>query len=475
MTRAQTVVLALLTVHALLGMLCLAMARGEYRSPVLRWWGYGCVMYAAGLLVNLLGAGFPTPVLPHPVALWLGNSLVTIAPLLCTAGMLKHTSRALNAWVVGLPLAAVLAALVLANFAGVQTGLVNLIGSTLYAIPLFTFSAWALWSDAPRAATAPTRVVVFTLAFAITAWTLRTTSLLFFTAGGADKGAVDAFVSFFGLAQILAGVSATFALLWIEARLAQVQLTQVNRSLAERVREQVDHIERLGQLKHFFPAPVAEKIVSERAFDPSLMHRREITVMAVDLRGFTAFSESAEPEEVMGVLNAYHAELGVLVNQNRATLEHFAGDGALLFLNDPVEVSDHTLRACEMAVALERALRPRLREWQQAHPALGLGIGLATGYATIGAIGFEGRWEYSAIGAVCNLAARLCDEARDGQILIPQRVHRAVAAEVVAEPLGELHLKGMFSPVPVSNVRAVRGARAIAGDISPKQTEHAQS
>lgn len=456
MSRAQAIVLALTVLHALLGVLCLAMARGEYKSPALRWWGGGLLMYACGLLINV-SAGMPSAV-PHHVFAWLGNSLVTAAPLLCTTGLFVYTSVRLNYLWAGLGLSVILGALVLANFAGMYTSLTNLIGSTLYAISLFLFAAWALARHGPDGAHGPARVLAAALAFGIVAWTGRTIALVFFTGGGADTQRIDQIVSFSGIAQLAAGTAATFALMWIQVRLAQVQLARINESLAEQVRTQVDDIERLGQLKHFFAAPVAEMILNQKGFDPSHVHRREVTVMAVDLRAFTAFSETAEPEEVIGVLRAYHAELGVLVNRNRATLEHFAGDGAILFLNDPVEVPDHPLRACEMAVQLETALRPRLREWQRQYPSLGLGIGLATGYATIGAIGFEGRWEYSAIGSACNLAARLCAEARDGQILIPHRLRNHVGERISAQPLGEMILKGFAQPVAVFNLLSVPGS-----------------
>jgi class 3 adenylate cyclase len=244
----------------------------------------------------------------------------------------------------------------------------------------------------------------------------------------------------------------------LEAVVAErtAQLREVNRTLELRVQEQVRHIERLGQLKHFFAAPVAEMILNEKGFDPAQVHRRELTALAIDLRGFTAFSEVSEPEEVISVLRIYHAELGIQVNRFGATLEHFAGDGVVVFLNDPLEIPDHPMRALELAIALREAMRPHLREWRGNGFDIGLGVGIATGYATIGAVGYEGRWEYAAIGTVCNLAARLCAEAKDGQIVVSRRFMSRLGDRGDFEPLGERPLKGLTRPVEMFNVRAVR-------------------
>ncbi len=242
------------------------------------------------------------------------------------------------------------------------------------------------------------------------------------------------------------------------ARLEQVvsqrtrELRELNATLEQRVRDQVQHIERLGQLKHFFAAPVAEMILDDKGFDPAKVHRRELTAVSIDLRGFTAFSETSEPEEVISVLRIYHAELGIQVNRCQATLEHFAGDGVMLFLNDPVELPDHPMRAIELAVALRDAMRPHLDEWRANGFDIGLGIGIATGYATIGAVGYEGRWEYAAIGTVCNLAARLCAEAKDGEIVVSKRFISRLGDRARFESLGERALKGLSRPVAAFNV-----------------------
>ena len=244
----------------------------------------------------------------------------------------------------------------------------------------------------------------------------------------------------------------------LEAVVAErtAELRELNRTLEGRVQEQVRHIERLGQLKHFFAAPVAEMILNEKGFDPAKVHRRELTAVSIDLRGFTAFSEASEPEEVISVLRTYHAELGIQVNRHEATLEHFAGDGVMLFLNDPVEVADHPLRALELALALRDAMQPHLAEWRANGFDIGLGIGIATGYATIGAVGYEGRWEYAAIGTVCNLAARLCAEAKDGEVVVSRRFFSRVGHRAQCELLGERPLKGLSRPVEMYNVRALR-------------------
>lgn len=234
------------------------------------------------------------------------------------------------------------------------------------------------------------------------------------------------------------------------------QLQDLNRTLEQRVQEQVQHIERLGQLKHFFAAPVAEKILSEKTFDPSRVHRRELTSVSMDLRGFTAFSETAEPEEVISVLRTYHAEMGIQVSRHRATLEHFAGDGVMIFLNDPVEIDDHPMRALELAVALREAMRPHLAHWGAQGFDLGMGVGIATGFATIGTVGYDGRWEYAAIGTVNNLAARLCSEAKDGQIVVSSRFVARLGGRAELEPLGERALKGFTRPVATFNVVSLK-------------------
>jgi class 3 adenylate cyclase len=240
-----------------------------------------------------------------------------------------------------------------------------------------------------------------------------------------------------------------------EARHA-AELAEWNRTLEERVREQVAQVERLGRLKRFFSPQLAELIVAGGAEDPLRTHRREITVVFLDLRGFTGLAETAEPEEVMGVLREYHEAMGQLVLQHEGTLERFTGDGMMVFFNDPVPVANPAERAVRMAVAMRDRVRELRAAWRKRGHDLDLGVGIAQGYATIGAIGFEGRWDYGAIGTVTNLAARLCAEARGGQILVASRVAAAVEELVEAEEVGALPLRGLAKPVPAFNVIALR-------------------
>jgi class 3 adenylate cyclase len=215
-------------------------------------------------------------------------------------------------------------------------------------------------------------------------------------------------------------------------------------------------VERLGRLKRFFSPQLADLILRGGADDPLKTHRREVTVVFLDLRGFTTFAETAEPEEVMSVLREYHAAMGTLILEHEGTLERFTGDGMMIFFNDPIEVPNPAERAVRMAVAMQNRVAQLAVGWLRRGWELGLGVGIAEGYATIGAIGFEGRWDYGAIGTVTNLAARLCAEAKTGQILISSRVAAAVEDVVAAEPVGALALRGLARPVPTLSVRGLR-------------------
>ncbi len=241
----------------------------------------------------------------------------------------------------------------------------------------------------------------------------------------------------------------------IQAQAAQ--LTEWNKTLEERVQEQVAQLERLGRLKRFFSPQLAELIVAGGAEDPLKTHRREVTVVFLDLRGFTAFAETSEPEEVMGVLREYHAEMGKLILGHEGTLERFTGDGMMIFFNDPTPVPNPAERALRMAVAMRDRVAEMIVKWRKRGYDLDFGVGIAQGYATIGAIGFEGRWDYGAIGTVTNLAARLCGEAKPGQILISQRMVGTVEELVEVEPVGELTLKGFSRPVTTHNVLRLKG------------------
>jgi adenylate cyclase len=234
------------------------------------------------------------------------------------------------------------------------------------------------------------------------------------------------------------------------------KLEDANHTLEQRVREQVEQLGRLSRLKRFFSPQLAELIVAGGTEDPLRSHRREVTVVFVDLRGFTAFAETAEPEEVMAILREYHAELGALILGHEATLERFSGDGMMIFFNDPVPVPDPTHRAVRMALQMRDRGRALTEKWRQLGHELELGIGIAQGFATIGAIGFEGRWDYGAIGTVTNLASRLCDAAKGGQILVSKRVYAAVADSVSVEPVADLAIRGFLKAVPVFNLASAR-------------------
>ncbi len=235
------------------------------------------------------------------------------------------------------------------------------------------------------------------------------------------------------------------------------ELARWNATLEERVARQLAELERVGRLKRFFSPQLAELIVRGGAEDPLVSHRREVTVVFIDLRGFTAFAERAEPEEVMGVLREYHARMGALVLASEGTLERFTGDGMMIFFNDPVIVPDAVERAVRMTVAMRDGVDELAARWRKRGHELHAGLGIAQGYATIGAIGFEGRLDYGAIGTVTNLAFRLCAEAATGQILISQSVYAAAGDLIDAESIGELTLKGFQRPVAAYNVRALKG------------------
>jgi class 3 adenylate cyclase len=236
----------------------------------------------------------------------------------------------------------------------------------------------------------------------------------------------------------------------LEAQAAALE--ELNRTLETRVAAEVAEVERLTRLKRFFSPSVVNLMLSGAADDPLKSHRREIAAVFVDLRGFTAFTETSDPEDVMRVIGEFHEAMGGLVMAHAGTLEHFAGDGMMIFFNDPVEIDNPAGVAVRMAVAMQQRFADLARTWHRRGYDLAMGIGVAQGYATIGAIGFEGRVDYGAIGTVTNLAARFCGEAKPGQILISQRVVSAVERLVEIEELGGLTLKGFSKPVPAFNV-----------------------
>src|SRR5690242_18428904 len=225
-----------------------------------------------------------------------------------------------------------------------------------------------------------------------------------------------------------------------------------NRELETRVADQLAELERTGKLRRFLAPQLADLIIAQG--DESILesHRREIVVVFCDIRGFTAFAERAEPEEVMALLRGYHAALGPIVARFEGTLDHYSGDGVMVFFNDPLPTPEPAKRAIEMAAAMREAAQQVLKTWRRHGHDLGFGVGISQGYATLGQIGFAERMDYTAIGTVCNLAARLCDEAKDGQILISRRVAVAVEEDAKLEEIGEVSLKGLSQAVAVYNV-----------------------
>jgi GAF domain-containing protein len=247
-----------------------------------------------------------------------------------------------------------------------------------------------------------------------------------------------------------------------ELRQRTEEVAELNRGLEVRVAEQVEELGRVGRLRRFLAPQLAELIVSRGDEKILESHRREIVVVFCDLRGYTAFTETAEPEEVLDFLREYHGALGPLVSQYEGTLDQFSGDGIMVFFNDPVPIPDPAERAVKMAMAMREAAGALIAAWRRRGRVLGFGAGIAQGYATLGQIGFADRSGYTAIGTVCNLAARLCAEAKDGQILVGQRVAVAVEETIPLEEVGELTLKGLTQPVVAFNVPASAAGDAAA-------------
>jgi class 3 adenylate cyclase len=234
------------------------------------------------------------------------------------------------------------------------------------------------------------------------------------------------------------------------------ELNEMNQQLEQRVADQVGEIERTGRLRRFLPPQVADLIVASGTEKQLESHRGEITALFCDLRGFTGFSESADPEDVMALLRDYHAAIGEIINKYGGTLERYAGDGVMVVFNDPIPIDNPALQAVLMAIDMRAAIGNLIERWRKLGHDIGFGIGIAHGFATLGTIGFEGRFDYAAIGTVSNVASRLCDEAKPGQILISPRVLMAVENDVVVEPMGEFELKGIRRPMSAYNLQSAR-------------------
>jgi len=242
----------------------------------------------------------------------------------------------------------------------------------------------------------------------------------------------------------------------LQVKALQDEIKQLNAQLEERVRDQVAQLERLSRMKRFFSRAVAEAIVEPGGEELLEPHRREITAVFLDLRGFTAFTDRADPDEVLELLRAYHATLGRTVDDFGGTLEHFAGDGIMIFFNDPIEVENPAERAIRMALALQRAFNPIADAWLKLGHEVGLGIGIAQGETTLGVIGFDQRWEYAAIGNVPNLAARLCGAAHAGEIILDAQTEQDIVHIADTEFVGALTLRGFQQPVPAFRLKSMR-------------------
>ena len=267
---------------------------------------------------------------------------------------------------------------------------------------------------------------------------------------GLDAGADDYVTKPFDAIELLARVRAMM-------RLKEMHdtLEEWNRTLADTVKKQVADIERMARLKRYLSPQIAEAILGEEN-DLFKTHRREITILFFDLRGFTAFSDNAEPEEVMEFLRHYHSEMGKLIFKYEGTLERFMGDGIVLIFNDPILCDEHTRKATQMAIEMRDRVKELRTAWRKKGYDLDLGVGFSAGYATLGTMGFEGRMDYGTVGNLPNLAARLCAEAKGGQILTDQKTMSRLEDVFEAEPVEELNLKGIHRPVSAFNILGMK-------------------
>ncbi len=267
---------------------------------------------------------------------------------------------------------------------------------------------------------------------------------------GLDAGADDYVTKPFDSVELLARVRAMMRL-----KAMHDTLEEWNRSLADTVQKQVRELERMARLKRYLSPQIAETILGAED-DLFKTHRRDVTIVFLDLRGFTAFSDSAEPEEVINFLRGYHGEMGKLVFKFEATLERFMGDGIVVIFNDPIPCEEHARKAATMALEMRDRVKELRAAWLKKGYDLDLGVGLAAGYATLGTMGFEGRMDYGTVGNLPNLAARLCAEAKGGQILTDQKTMSRLEAYFTCEPLAELSLKGISRPVAAFNIAGAR-------------------
>nr|MDQ6945718.1 adenylate/guanylate cyclase domain-containing response regulator [Actinomycetota bacterium] len=277
-----------------------------------------------------------------------------------------------------------------------------------------------------------------------------------------DAGADDFVTKPFDQAELVARVASLLRVKHYDDTIERqsAELARWNGELETRVAAQVEELERVGRFRRFLAPQLADLIVSSGDESSLESHRREITVVFCDLRGFTAFAETNEPEEVMEVLRGYHTALGDLIFRFEGTLERFTGDGLMVFFNDPVPCPDPSDRAVRMAVSMSNRIEALAEGWARRDQDLALAVGIAEGYATLGRIGFEGRFDYAAIGSVTNLAARLCAEAAPWQILVTQRVQAASEKIIVSESVGQLALHGFTKPIRAHAIRGLNSAVA---------------